>query len=201
MASRFHQRDSRSSLFSAYDSQSRSRPPSQSPAPPRSNYNYAADPGSSNAFAPPAPQNGQHLNAFSAYPAAADAEHRKPGSANSGGAGGFRSGEGLRDDGFRPATPNRKGQYSDAVLNELESQNEEQLQGMSRKVRMLKDITVAIGDEIRDSTAFAEKMNDQFDGTSVRLRGTMNRMLRMAERTGIGWRVWLLFFAAITLLF
>ena len=44
-------------------------------------------------------------------------------------------------------------------------------------------------------------MNDSFDSTRVRLRGTMNRMLRMAERTGVGWRVWLGFFAAVVLLF
>ena len=62
-------------------------------------------------------------------------------------------------------------------------------------------ITIAIGDEIRDSTALAEKMNDSFDGTRVRLRGTMNRMLRMAERTGVGWKVWLGFFAAVIVLF
>ncbi|KAL9066260.1 MAG: hypothetical protein Q9157_007210 [Trypethelium eluteriae] len=135
--------------------------------------------------------------------------------------------------GFRSATPNKRGQYSDAVLNELESQNDAQVEGISAKVRMLKDVsvsflsvlgryflagssnvevvgdyaweaswgsmgkevtdanvrmdeqlTVSIGDEIRDSTALAEKMNDSFDSTRVRLRGTMNRMLRMAERSG-----------------
>ena len=62
-------------------------------------------------------------------------------------------------------------------------------------------ITVAIGDEIRDSTAFAEKMNDNFDGTRNRLRGTMNRMLRMADKTGVGWRIWLGFFVCVFLLF
>jgi len=72
---------------------------------------------------------------------------------------------------------------------------------MSAKVRMLKDITVAIGGEIRDSTAMAEKMNEQFEGTRTRLKGTMRRMLRMAERTGVGWRVWLGFFAAVAVLF
>lgn len=58
-----------------------------------------------------------------------------------------------------------------------------------------------IGDEIRDSTALAEKMNDQFGNTGQRLKGTMNRMLRMAEKTGVGWRVWLGFFAFVILLF
>jgi len=105
------------------------------------------------------------------------------------------------NDGFRPATPNRKGQYSDAVLSELESQNDDQVEGMSAKVKMLKDITIAIGDEIRDSSKLADKMNDSFDNTRVRLKGTMNRMLRMAERTGVGWRVWLGFFAAVIFLF
>jgi blocked-early-in-transport protein 1 len=62
-------------------------------------------------------------------------------------------------------------------------------------------MTTAIGDEIRDSSALAEKMNDSFDQTRVRLRGTMNRMLVMAERSGISWKVWLAFFAAVIMLF
>ncbi|CZR53853.1 related to ER-Golgi SNARE complex subunit BET1 protein [Phialocephala subalpina] len=103
--------------------------------------------------------------------------------------------------GYRPATPNRRGQYSDAVLNELESQNDGQVEGIMGKVRLLKDMTIAIGDEIRDSSALAEKMNDSFDSTRVRLRGTMNRMLLMAERTGVGWKVWLGFFAVVGFLF
>lgn len=72
---------------------------------------------------------------------------------------------------------------------------------MSKKVKMLKDLTLAIGDEIRDSTALAEKMNDGFEGTRNRLRGTMNRMLRMAERTGVGWKVWVGFFLFVFFLF
>ena len=64
-----------------------------------------------------------------------------------------------------------------------------------------RQITLAIGDEIRDSSALADTMNNSFDNTRVRLRGTMNRMLRMAERTGVGWRVWIIFFAAVTVLF
>ena len=129
-----------------------------------------------------------------------------------------------------------RGQYSDAVLSELENQNEQHLEGISAKVRMLKDvrffrppfpllltssppshsspspvspaqsltrsqITVSIGDEIRSSSSLADSMNDSFDNTRVRLRGTMNRMLRMAEKTGVGWRVWLAFFVAVWLVF
>jgi blocked-early-in-transport protein 1 len=62
-------------------------------------------------------------------------------------------------------------------------------------------LTHLIGDEIRTSTALTEKMNDQFENSRNKLRGTMNRMLRMAEKTGVGWRVWLGFFAAVGVLF
>jgi blocked early in transport 1 len=172
--SSLHQRDSRSSLFSSYDSRANSQSPHPSGRPTSSSgYGYGSN---SNPYAS---SNVPPSGAFSAYPGNAPSQ---PG-------------------GFRAATPNSKGHYSEAVLSELESQNDEQVEGISAKVKMLKDITLAIGDEIRDSTALAEKMNDGFDSTRNRLRGTMNRMLRMAERTGISWKVWLGFFAAVILLF
>lgn len=51
-----------------------------------------------------------------------------------------------------------RGQYSDATLNELESQNDGQVEGMLGKVKMLKDMTIGIGEEIRHSSALAEKV-------------------------------------------
>ena len=53
--------------------------------------------------------------------------------------GGGSSGAGTPG-GYRSATPNRKGQYSDAVLNELESQNDAQITGILGKVKTLKDV-------------------------------------------------------------
>lgn len=116
-----------------------------------------------------------------------------------------------------------RGQYSDAVLSELENQNDQHIEGISAKVKMLKDVcplflpspifaprtlslmpsqlTVSIGDEIRSSSSLADTMNDSFENTRVRLRGTMNRMLRMAEKTGVGWKVWVGFFLAVWLIF
>ncbi|KAJ5189768.1 hypothetical protein N7472_008782 [Penicillium cf. griseofulvum] len=102
--------------------------------------------------------------------------------------------------GYQSASPDKKGHYSDSVLSSLESQNDAEVEGISAKVKMLKDITIAIGDEIRDTTHMTE-LNDSFDNTRVRLRGNMKRMLRMAESTGVGWRVWLGFFFAVFLLF
>lgn len=114
-----------------------------------------------------------------------------------GGGGGSRNIDGS----FRAATPNSRGQYSAAVLDELESQNDEQVGVLTSKVKMLKDLTHLIGDEIRDSTTLAEKMNDQFENSRNKIKGTMNRMLRMAQKTGVSWKVWLGFFAAVILLF
>ncbi|KAI5195173.1 putative BET1 v-SNARE [Aureobasidium subglaciale] len=174
MASRFHQRDTnRSSLFSGYDQ--RSRPTSTSPNP------YTA----SNGYNIPSSSNNN--NTFAAYPGN-----------NAGALGTERTSSGAS---FRSATPDKRGAYSDAVLSELESQNDEQVSEMSKKVGMLKDLTMRIGDEIRDSTALAEKMNGQFSNTSNKLKGTMNRMLRMAQSTGVGWKVWLIFFAFVIALF
>lgn len=103
---------------------------------------------------------------------------------------------------YRPATPNSRGQYSDAVLSSLESQNDlDNTSILTSKVRQLKELTVAIGDEIRDSSALADKMNDSFENTRIKLKGTMNRMLRMAERTGVGWKVWVGFFIFVWMLF
>lgn len=38
-----------------------------------------------------------------------------------------------------------RGQYSDAVLNELESQNDGQVEGIMGKVRQLKDVSLRFG--------------------------------------------------------
>lgn len=83
------------------------------------------------------------------------------------------------------------------MLSHLESQNDKELEGISGKVKMLKDLSIAIGDEIKSSSSLADTMNERFDNTRVRLRGTMNRMLRMAEKTGVSWKVWGLFFLAV----
>ncbi|OJJ44172.1 hypothetical protein ASPZODRAFT_102254 [Penicilliopsis zonata CBS 506.65] len=141
---------------------------------------------------------------FDSYGGGSRSGSKSPGHIG-GGYGGY--GEGYMNGGsaggsnYRTATPDKRGHYSDAVLSSLESQNDAEVEGISAKVKMLKELTVAIGDEIRESSALAEKMNDSFEASRVRLRGTMNRMLRMAERTGVGWRVWLCFFLAVFLLF
>ncbi len=62
---------------------------------------------------------------FSAYPGSGSSD-----------AGARRSGDG----GYRSATPDSKGRYANAVYDELESQNDEQVGAMTEKVKMLKNV-------------------------------------------------------------
>ncbi|RDW69157.1 SNARE domain- containing protein [Aspergillus mulundensis] len=141
---------------------------------------------------------------FDSYNGDSRPASRSPGNVSGYGYGGYSSADrslnGNGHAGYKSATPNSKGHYSDAVLSHLESQNEEEVEGITAKVKMLKDLTIAIGDEIRDTTHISD-LNDSFENTRTRIRGNMNRMLRMAERTGVGWKVWVGFFALVFLLF
>ncbi|KAH6642739.1 hypothetical protein C7974DRAFT_469030 [Boeremia exigua] len=180
MSNRFGRDAARDDLFSSYN---RSASPSKSKSKAR------ASPYNSAGYGLPAtPDSG-----FSAYPGAP---------ANGSLYGGYGAGgSGAHDGGYRATPPGGRGPYASATLDELESQNEEHTGVLIGKVKMLKDLTHLIGDEIRDSTSLAEKMNDQFENSRNKIRGTMNRMLSMAKKTGVGWKAWVAFFVALILLF
>lgn len=225
MSSRFGRDAARDDLFSSYN---------RSASPSKSKNKARASPYNAGGYGLPASADGP---GFSAYPGAST-----NGSLYGGyGAGGASSpgygagGSAAHDGGYRAATPNSRGQYGSATLDELESQNEEHTGVLIGKVKMLKDVgfppspctlgflyygflcsahhsakaradiypqlTHLIGDEIRDSTSLAEKMNDQFENSRNKIKGTMNRMLRMAKKTGVGWKAWIAFFVALILLF
>jgi hypothetical protein len=133
MSSRFGRDTARDDLFSSYN---RSASPSKSKSKAR------ASPYNAGGYGLPADGPG-----FSAYPS---------NSTNTNGSlyGGYGAGSGYgvgakkSDDGYggglnggyRAATPNSRGQYGSATLDELESQNEEQTGVLIGKVKMLKDV-------------------------------------------------------------
>ena len=84
--------------------------------------------------------------------------------------------------------------------DDLEGQNDEALEGLSAKVKLLKDITIGIGNEVRESTKQLSQMNDAFSETSGILGGTMRRMNNMAERQGCRW-LWYIVFLVIVFWF
>ncbi|PIL29602.1 hypothetical protein GSI_08238 [Ganoderma sinense ZZ0214-1] len=78
-------------------------------------------------------------------------------------------------------------------VDDLEGQNDEHLEGLTAKVKILKDITLAIGSEVKDSTIQLSQMNDAFSETSGILAGTFRRMNNMAERQGCRWLWYIVF--------
>ncbi|KAK0456319.1 protein transport protein BET1 [Armillaria borealis] len=84
--------------------------------------------------------------------------------------------------------------------DDLEGQNDEMLEGLSAKVKLLKDITIGIGNEVRESTVQLSHMNDAFAETSGILSGTFRRMNNMAARQGCRW-LWYIVFMVIVFWF
>jgi hypothetical protein len=113
-------RSERDDLFSTYN---RSASPSKSkPSKPRSPYGAGGY-----GYTSPASD-----TSFSAYPGASSNGSLYPGTSAGGGGG---------NEPFRAATPNSRGQYSAAVLDELESQNDNEHVGiLTSKVKQLKDV-------------------------------------------------------------
>jgi blocked-early-in-transport protein 1 len=114
-------RSDRDDLFSTYN---RSASPSKSkPSKPRSPYGAGGY-----GYTSPASD-----TSFSAYPGASTNGSLYPGTSAGGGG----------NEPFRAATPNSRGQYSAAVLDELESQNDNEHVGiLTSKVKQLKDVRI-----------------------------------------------------------
>jgi len=81
--------------------------------------------------------------------------------------------------------------------DDLEGQNDEMLEGLSAKVKVLKDITIGIGNEVRESTKQLGQMNDAFAETSGVLAGTFRRMNNMAERHGCRFLWYIVFLTVV----
>jgi len=81
--------------------------------------------------------------------------------------------------------------------DDLENQNDEHLEGLSAKVKLLKTITIGIGNEVRESTVQLSQMNDAFSETSGILSGTFRRMNNMAQRHGCRWLWYIVFLVVV----
>lgn len=95
---------------------------------------------------------------------------------------------------------NQPQQFGTRFADDLESQNDEMLEGLSAKVKLLKDISVGIGNEVRESAIQLSQMNDAFAETGGVLSGTFRRMNNMATRQGCRW-LWYFVFLVIVFWF
>ncbi|GAA5924198.1 SNARE domain- containing protein [Sporobolomyces koalae] len=89
----------------------------------------------------------------------------------------------------------------DRAAEDIEGQNDEALGQLSQKVKLLKNITINIGNEVRDSTKMLNGMNDTFGETGDFLSGTMKKMKRMAKKQGGQWCLWIAFLFIVTCVF
>ncbi|WFD30107.1 protein transport protein bet1 [Malassezia sp. CBS 17886] len=69
---------------------------------------------------------------------------------------------------------------------DLEDQNDARLDGLSERIKVLKDISTGIGNEARASTAEMDSLNDVFANTTAFLGNTFTKMNHMARRQR-GW--------------
>ncbi|TIB74244.1 hypothetical protein E3Q06_00408 [Wallemia mellicola] len=83
------------------------------------------------------------------------------------------------------------------ATQDMENQNDEHLDGLSSKVRLLKDITLSIGQEARDSAIEMGSMNDSFESTGSLLTGTMSRLKHMSKKQGGRCYIYTIFFLII----
>jgi len=95
---------------------------------------------------------------------------------------------------------NQQPQFGARYVDDLEGQNDEMLEGLSAKVKLLKDISIGIGNEVRDSAIQLSQMNDAFAETGGILSGTFRRMNNMAARQGCRW-LWYFVFLIIVFWF
>jgi len=114
--------------------------------------------------------------------------------------------------GVTPPSSGRSSPFSESILpqyqhpaghrfaDDLEGQNDEQLEGLGAKVKLLKELTVGIGREVQESTKQLSQMNDAFAETGGILQGTFRRMNSMAARQGCRW-LWYIVFLVIVFWF
>lgn len=72
---------------------------------------------------------------------------------------------------------------------------------MAQKLSQLKELSIKMGEEIRGSNKVLDSVGNQFGELQVTLKNTWNRMMVMAQRSGIPYKVWLAFFGVLVLMF
>lgn len=72
------------------------------------------------------------------------------------------------------------------LVEQLEEGNDERLQGLSDRVKVLKNITLGIRNEVRESTKDLNSLQEAMSNAGALLGNTFNKMNHMARRQG-GW--------------
>lgn len=88
-----------------------------------------------------------------------------------------------------------------AEMAMLESQSDESMNTMKYKLGALKDLSLAMGEQINKSKKNLSELGDDMGLSSEQIKWNMGRMRRFVEKSGVGWRVWGVFSIIILWLF
>lgn len=106
-----------------------------------------------------------------------------------------------RSDSPYDKAPVASAKYNESYLLSLESQNNDEVDTMSQKVNLLKNLGVRMGTEINKSVKLNDEITNTMEKGKITLKNTWNKMIVMSQRAGISWRMWLLVFGVITIWF
>ncbi|EXX69828.1 hypothetical protein RhiirA5_347421 [Rhizophagus irregularis] len=84
---------------------------------------------------------------------------------------------------------------------DLESQNDEKIEGLTGKVMIFKEIALSIGESVKESNNLISTMSDEYSGTSSYIGGTMDKLKRLSNTQSSHFTWWLIFLVLITLIF
>ena len=97
--------------------------------------------------------------------------------------------------------PTELARQNEAYLASLEEGNNQEMDEMSQKVGMLKDLGVRMGLEINKLLKLNDEITNLFELGRVKLKNTMNQMIIMSKRAGITWKMWLLVLLVVGVFF
>ena len=85
--------------------------------------------------------------------------------------------------------------------NHMENENDAQISALLGKVNQLKEVSVQIGNHVRDDNKMLNGMGDQFDSSGSMLSGTVKRLSALANSKD-GWHlIYLALFVVFVFLF
>ncbi|CCG81780.1 Putative uncharacterized protein [Taphrina deformans PYCC 5710] len=96
---------------------------------------------------------------------------------------------------------NSSSSYPGYSHTDQESQNDSAVEGLRSKVAFLKDVSIKIGAETRDSLAYMSEMNEDYSKQNDFLKRTKNRLLNAANAQSWGWFHLFLFMMLVFLIF
>lgn len=92
--------------------------------------------------------------------------------------------------------------FNESLLNQLESQNDEEISSMHLRLKKLKNLSLKMNDEIDFSNnEIINNLNGTFGNTVSKLKDVMGKAKDMADRSRISFKTWLIVFFCVFLLF